>query len=539
MSESCPASPAADPLVAGVNSDPQGMCFTAGHALDVQSSRPDREPTAEELLALADKVQRELAMRDTIDFACYIDPSYAANYSRPHCRRIGEALDRVLAGTTTRLHITAPPRHLKSSIVCEKFALRFVAENPTKSVGLFSHGATLPLRFAKNVRSNVESNPRFRELYPHIVLKRGSENQADWSVEGAYRSTFRSLGVGSAPTGEGFDLIIIDDPIPDAQAAYSPTQLKAIILWYQETLRDRLNPGGAIVLVMSRWHENDLAGFVMKESAAGTGETWEQVHLPAVSNAAGQPCDFDDPTARALWPETWPLEALRKTRLAQGGRAFAARYQGSPRAMEGNLLDSSKLVMVEPVGLPAFVRLVRRWDLAFSEANGADYAAGVKMGLTADGRRYILDVERVHGRWTQTEPVIRRVAHRDEPECAVAIEGNGTQLGYYQQMADDPTMADRTVQLDQPEGSKEMRATLWGTRLEDGIIHCVRASWNGVLFDEMDSFPNGVHDDVVDGVSGAWKMLGVSDGAIRSTSGMATGTNVRSWGAPRSWPARR
>lgn len=499
-----------------------------------------KPPTPAELEWLRREAARELAYRHVVDFAQYVDPNYASKYGARHMRVIGEALDRVADGRCRRLYIHAPPRHLKSSLVCEKFTLKYLADHPDHTVGVFSHGAALPLRFSKNVRGNVDSNPRFRELYGRVRLKPGSSNQSDWSLEGAYRSSFRSFGVGSAPTGEGFDLIVVDDPVPDAEAAYNPDRLEAIWQWYRETLRDRLNPGGKIVLVMSRWHECDLAGMVLKESRAGTGEQWESVVLPAVSNEAGAACEFEDATARALWPAQWPLDALLETKLGQGSRAFAARYQGSPRAASGNALDSTRLVMVEREQVPKLVEVVRYWDLAFSDKAAADFVAGVKMGLSETNQRVILDVEVIKGKWTQSEPVIRRVAHRDEPECRQAIECNGTQLGYYQQLSEDPSMADRTVVKGEPEGSKEMRAALWGARLEDGVVLCVRAPWNGELFDEMDYFPNLGRDHVVDGVSGCWALLGRPTGALteRDLANSAAGGSVRSWTGGRTWPGR-
>jgi predicted phage terminase large subunit-like protein len=304
--------------------------------------------------------------------------------------------------------------------------------------------------------------------------------------------------------------IIIDDPIADAQEAYSPSVLEKVWVWYQETLRDRLNPGGFIVMVMSRWHENDPAGHVTRASKDGTGEHWEEFRLPALAEN-GDLLGRND--GEALWPELWPVEELAKVRLAQGERAFAARYQGSPRAMQGNLLDSTKLVMVDAGNVPKLTRIVRRWDLAFSDTRAADFSAGVKMGMSEDGKRWILHVRQVKGRWPQTEPAIRATAAQDGTGCEVLIESNGTQLGYADSLIADPRMRGYIVRGDKPEGSKETRASLWGARLEDGIIGCVRGEWNGMLFDQMDTFPNGSHDDIIDGISGGWANLGDTRGA--------------------------
>jgi predicted phage terminase large subunit-like protein len=209
----------------------------------------------------------------------------------------------------------------------------------------------------------------------------------------------------------------------------------------------------------------------------------------------------------ALWPQRWPLNELQIIRHGVGARAFAARFQGDPRADEGNILDSRKLPLIEACDVPPLMKIVRRWDLAFSERQGADYLAGAKIGITFDGKVFILHVDRVNGRWTKGKAQIVRTAKADGVGVTVAIESNGTQLGYYQDIKDHPEMLGHVVLSDCPVGTKEMRASVWGTRLEDGIIKCVRGPWNGMLIDEMDSFgPGCEHDDVVDAVSGAYAL---------------------------------
>lgn len=460
---------------------------------------PEREK-----LALANWLRMQLCRSSLAFFCGQIDPNAAAKYGSPHMRLMAGWLERIEAGELRRLFITAPPRHWKSSLVSEKFTLWFLSKNPERSVGVFSHGSALPTRFSMNVRSNIISNPRFRQVFPGVELKEGSSNQSDWSLSCAYRSSFQAFGVGAAPTGHGFDLIVIDDPIADAAEAYSKSALDKVWVWYQETLRDRLNPGGAIVMVMSRWHENDLAGRLLRASDAKEGEHWDTLLLKAVAEG---PDPMGRKQGEALWPDEWSLDELLRVKQAQGARAFAARYQGSPRAMEGSLLDSGKLKMIDSEQVPSLRRKVRRWDLAFSDSDAADYLSGAKMGVDNAGRRYILHIKRVQGKWTQGLPMILRMAVEDGLDTEVAIEANGTQLGYAQEVKQ--LLPTRLVREDKPTGNKEMRAALWGSRLEDGIIYCVRGEWNQEFFDEMDYFPNAEHDDMVDAVSGAWGMLDV------------------------------
>jgi predicted phage terminase large subunit-like protein len=385
------------------------------------------------------------------------------------------------------------------------------------------HGNALP-----EVSRNIPRSGAFKTERDTVAMVEFiREPTTVWNIQVEGTENFFANGVLT------HNCIIIDDPISDAFEAYSPTALEKVWLWYKETLRDRLNPGGKIVMVMSRWHQNDPAGHVLRESATGEGEHWDELRLPAIA-------EKNDPLGRdegeALWPEVWPLTSLMAVKKAQGARGFAARFQGTPRADQGNMMNSTHLVMRDASEMPEhFVKLCRRWDLAFSEARGADFMAGAKMGLDRFGNRWIIHIKRVKGRWPQGVPVIKTLAEEDGQSCSVLIEANGTQLGYAQQMKED--IPNRIVLEDHPEGSKEMRAMVWATRLQDGIIFCVRGEWNQEFFDEMDFFPAGEHDDMVDAVSGGWKFLGEPDGAIneRNIGGIATGGSLRAWPAARSW----
>lgn len=461
-------------------------------------SQSDRE------LALA-WARMELAKQDIIQFSCYTDPTQTANYNARHLRQIADRLEDVDAGRCLRLHITAPPRHWKSSLAVEKFIAYYLGRHPDRTVAIFSHAQNKALEFSRTIRGVIATNDKYRELFPGTCMSPVIASAGEWALAGAFRSTMVAMSVGSSPTGRGFQLILIDDPIADVQTAYSKNERDKIWSWYREVLRDRLEPGGAIVLIMSRWHGDDLAGRLIKESDAGTGEKWDVLHLKAL-----------DAQQNALWEERWPKAALLETKQAQGARAFAARFQGEPRLDEGNMLNSALLRMIDQEDVPAMVAIVRYWDLAFSDVQGSDYVAGVKMGADRQGNRYILHVKRIQGRWTNSAPVIMRFADTDGVECQQIIEANGTQLGYAQEMKE--RIPGRTILEGRPEGNKEMRAAIWGTRLEDGIIFCVRGPWNVELFDCMDFFPNGEHDDIVDGVSGAWAGLNTPTGAFGASS---------------------
>jgi predicted phage terminase large subunit-like protein len=160
------------------------------------------------------------------------------------------------------------------------------------------------------------------------------------------------------------------------------------------------------------------------------------------------------------------------------------------------------------------VAIVRAWDLAFSDKESADFLAGCKMGIDRAGNRYILHLIRVKGRWTEGKLKIIETALSDGSNVTCSIESNGTQLGYFYDIQADTRMRSRRVVSDKPQGDKEMRASMWGSRLCDRIVKCVRGPWNQMLFDQMDYFPSaGEHDDLVDSVSAGWAQLGDAQNA--------------------------
>jgi len=453
--------------------------------------------TENERRAALRELRLRLCREDLIEFCKRVDPKAVEQYRAAHLRQIADKLEAVERGEIKRLFITTPPKHWKSSLVSEKFPAWYLSQHPDQSVILATHTISLSEGFSRNVRDMIITNEMYHELFPAVRVRDDVAGVSEWLLSGGYRSSCRAVGTGGAITGKGGQLIIIDDPISDEKVAFSSTQRNAVWTWYQNTLRDRLEPNGAMVLVMSRWHKDDLAGRLLKASASGQGEKWETLHLPAT-----------DKDGNALWPERWPVNELEKIKRGIGTRAWNAKFMGNPRDVDEMLLDSTKLKMLDLAAVPELVSIVRRWDLAFSEKQGADYLAGAKVGKDAVGNFYILDIKRLRGRWPKNKPEIVRIAQDvDPPNVICAIESNGTQLGYFQDIQADKQMANRIVKEDKPEGSKEMRASMWGSRLDDGLIHCVRGPWNGEFFDECDDFPNSDHDDCVDAVSGAYAIL--------------------------------
>ena len=456
-----------------------------------------------ERAALLDWAKKELARKNIIEFARYINPNYQA--SAAHIK-LAAALEKVERGECNRLIVNFPRRHGKSLLVSQIFPCWLFGRNPRLKIAQCGYAESLTTLHSRQARDLLIGR-KYHELFPHIQHRPNSEGQRhilapmqtahEWGTQQG--GSYYAVGVGGGLAGRGYSIGIIDDPLRGRAEASSKLQRDRVWDWFRGVFypaqdSDKIRKNAAIIIVMTRWHQDDLAARVQQIDEDEKSEHWDVLSLPAI-NEKGE----------ALWPERWSIEKLNQIKHVIGSQEFSAQYQQTPKAMEGTALDSTKLKMINAEDLPEMVATVRRWDLAFSDKDGADFTAGVKMGRSADGRYFILHVKRIKGRWTQASPMIVAIADSDGADCACLIEANGTQLGYADEMKQ--RIPNRIVEPDKPEGNKEMRAAMWGTRLADGIIYCVRADWNQELFDEMDVFPNGTHDDMVDGVSGAWKRL--------------------------------
>lgn len=457
---------------------------------------------------LARLAKAALARRHLIDFVTYTKPDYEVSW---HHQLTCRYLDAFAHGKIKRLMIFMPPRHGKSELVSRRLPAYLLGRNPDAQIIAASYSADLSSRMNRDVQRIIDDG-QYRDVFAETTLfgknirtvADGSylRNSELFEVIG-HNGSYRSAGIGGGITGMGFHYGIIDDPIKNDEEAASKTIRDKHWEWYTGTFYTRREKNASILITLTRWHDDDLAGRLLRLAKEDpSADQWTVLNLPAIAEAPQMKHDHRA-IGGALWPRKYSEKDLAKTKILLGNRKFSALYQQRPRADDGNILDSSKLIRINADQVPRMALRVRRWDLAFSDKQGADFVSGALVGIDEAGRIYILHIKRLKGKWPQTKPVIIQTALDDGPDVGVAIEANGTQLGYYDDIRQDRRMAGRLVVPDKPEGSKEMRASIWGSRLEDGIIYVVRGEWNQALWDEMDAFPNGEHDDQVDAISGA------------------------------------
>jgi len=454
-------------------------------------------------------IRQTRAVRWLIDFASYIEPGYIV---APHLRLTADYLERVFRREVTRLMIFEPPRHGKSKLTSEIFPAWALGKRPDEQFMICSHTQSLSDTFSRNVR-NLIALDHYATLFPRAKLSRDNATVQKWTLAGFKRPSMMSLGVGGSPTGQGAKTLIIDDPIGSAEDAESALQRDNAYRWYTDTIYPRLEPDAAIVLMMQRWHDDDLAGRLLKDSEAG-GEKWVVLSLPAIAEA-------NDAMGRApgaaLWPERYSVEALQRIKSVSP-RSFDAKYQQRPRPAEGAAFKIQWLrnATIGAAQLPGGLRWHRYYDLAYSTKQTADNTATIAGALGADGVLYLR--RGVAGRMESPEirALITRIA-RDERDTIHGVEAAMHGVPVVQELARDPALAGIAIRGVRVTNDKMTRAAPAVIRAEAGKLKFVIETdadhrWIREWVDEMCAFPFGAHDDRVDTVSGVLQMIGNAGG---------------------------
>jgi len=411
--------------------------------------------------------------------------------------------------------IWAPPQHGKSELASVRAPAYWLAHRPDDPVILCSYAASLAYAKSREARGLVES-PAFGTLFPDVTTDRSSRAVDYWRIQ-ARRGGVLAAGVGGPITGHGAQLGLIDDPFENWKQAQSLTVRNTVWDWYRMTFRTRVWEGGAIVLIMTRWHEDDLAGRLLQQDA----DAWHVLRLPALAETQDQrdeqharmglPVGLGDPLGRepgeALCPLRFSAEALAEIRRDVGSLGWMAEYQASPIQPEGNRFKRAWFPIRD--ASPAEAVRVRYWDKA-GTAGAGDYTAGVLMAR-AGGLYAIEDV--VRGQWSsgERERVMRQTAEldRERGHVTIWVEEEGGSSGKDSADATVRNLAGFDVHKEKPTGDKAVRAEPFAAQCEAGNVYLVRGGWNGAYIAELTAFPNGAHDDQVDGSSGAFNKLAI------------------------------
>lgn len=321
------------------------------------------------------KAAFELARRRLMDFSFCVDPSY--QYAN-HLQFLAEALEKVERGETKKLMIFFAPRHGKSQMVSCNFPAWYLGRNPDKRIIHASYADALSNEWSRRTRDIVEDEI-YRAIFG-ISTEKDVRSVDNWRMA-KHRGGMLSMGVGGSATGHGADLFIIDDPIKNAQEAESEVYRNRIYDWYKSVARTRLEPNAAIIVMMARWHQKDLAGSILADDPG-----WTVINIKAI---AGE----EDPLGRhkgeALWPKRFDIDALEQIKKDIGSRFWTALYEGDPVDPEGAIIKRQWIQFYE--ALPPKTRRAGGVDTATSKKTSADNMALVEVCKDHDGFLYIDD----------------------------------------------------------------------------------------------------------------------------------------------------
>lgn len=427
-----------------------------------------------------------------------------------HLLLLNRKLVDVAAGRIKRLMVLMPPRHGKSELVSKYFPAWYLGTFPDRRIILASYEADFAASWGRKARNLLE------EFGPSLFgVKVSSDSSAAnrWDIEG-HSGGMTTAGVRGPITGKGANVAIIDDPVKNDQEAMSQTYREAAWDWYRATFSTRIQQDGAIILVMTRWHEDDLAGRLLKAQQEG-GEKWEVVSLPAIA-------EEDDLLGRQpgepLCPELFSKETLESIKKRLGTYWWNALYQQKPSPPEGGILKRSwwKFYKKAP---EKFDEVIQSWDMSFKETSSGSYVVGQVWGrIGAD--KYLLDQIRDRMDFPTTIQAVKTLTAKWPQAKAKLVEDK----------ANGPAVI-ATLKKEipgliavQPEGSKEARAHAVAPDIEAGNVYLPDPSiapWIHDFIEECSAFPTGAHDDQVDAMTQALLRLekGIRKPIVNKPSG--------------------
>jgi predicted phage terminase large subunit-like protein len=399
-----------------------------------------------------------------------------------------------------------PPRHGKSQIASIDFPAWYLGRNPTHEVIACSYSASLAMNFSRKVRAQLRT-PEFTAVFPACQLDPEVQAAEGWqTTEGG---GYLPAGVSGPITGKGAHVLVIDDPVKNREEAESANTQEVIYDWYTSTAYTRLAPGGGILVIMTRWHDMDLAGKLLNAAKEG-GDQWEVVCYPAIAT--------EDEKFRlqgeALHPERYPLTALHRIRAALGPRDWEALYQQSPVSNEGDYFKRSEMKFYQPEDLKdKRLQYYAAWDFAVGQKQSNDYSVGIVVGVDENDNVYIVDVWR--GRWQSNELVEKILDLYEKWKPSIV----GLEKGLIE-MSIGPFLEKRIgerklwemymEELKPGRRDKVARARAIQGRLQQGkVFFPADGHFTHTLIAEMLRFPSGEHDDQVDALAWVGHMLGL------------------------------
>ena len=456
-------------------------------------SVPEQEKLLAELEKLEELKTRKLSHNRFLAFVNAVWPTFI---SGRHHTKMADAFERVAEGKCKRLIINMPPRHTKSEFASYLLPAWFLGKFPHKKVIQTSHTAELAVNFGRKVR-NIVDQDTYKDIFPGVGLQADSKAAGRWATNKG--GDYFAIGVGGAVTGKGADLLIIDDPHSEQEAALAETNPEIydkVYEWYTSGPRQRLQPGGSIVIVMTRWSKRDLTGQVLKAETQRGGEGWEIIEFPAIL-----------PSENPLWPEFWNLEELMALKNELPNSKWMAQYQQNPTSETSAIVKREWWQVWEEDEPPHCDFVLQSWDTAFEKSNRADYSACTTWGVfyqnNPDTDRKEANIILLNAFRDRMEfPTLKRRALEQMEEYnpdSIIIEkkASGAPLIYELRAMGVPVQEFTPVK----GNDKITRLNAVSDMFASGFVWAPNTNWAEEVIDEVASFPAGEHDDYVDSVS--------------------------------------
>ena len=459
--------------------------------IDITKLPADIRKTYKQLQVLhAEKKIRNKAKDDFLSFVKCVWPDFVEG---SHHRHIAKKFNELATGEINRLIINMPPRHTKSEFASYLLPAWMVGRDPKLKIIQATHTAELAIRFGRKAKNLIDSDD-YRKIFD-TTLSEDSQAAGRW--ETSQGGEYFAAGVGGAITGRGADLLIIDDPHSE-QDAMSKVSLEKAYEWYTSGPRQRLQPGGKIILVMTRWSTRDLTGALVASQKEAKTDKWHVVEFPAIM-------DHESEDAKPVWPEYWKMDELEKVKAALPVAKWNAQWMQQPTSEEGAILKREWWKTYEGDDIPAIYHVIQSYDTAFLKKETADYSAITTWGVwypSEDSGANLILLDSIKGRYEF--PELKRLALEQyrywNPETVIIeAKASGLPLTYELRKMDIPVM-----NFTPSRGNdKHARVNAVAPLFESGMIWAPEKKFAEDVIEECAAFPFGDHDDLVDSTTQA------------------------------------
>lgn len=429
----------------------------------------------------------------------------------PHLVLLADLLVRVAQGDQVFAIVSLPPRHGKTEQISRWGPAWILGVRPDLRIAIVSYEARFATTHSHDAREKVRQHGRdFAHLHAGrpVTIADGRDSRHEWATS-AGGGVF-ATGVGGPLTGKGFNLVIIDDPLKNSQDASSKTIREAQWEWWKSTARTRLEPGGSVIVVMTRWHEDDLAGRLLNSQLEDAeAQRWEYVRIPAVAEDVDPAKGWGpDPLGRhpgePLWPDRYDTAALAQIKADVGLSVWTALYQGRPSPPEGGMFKRDAWRFGDPPDADPDIAYAS-WDMTFKDTKGSDFVVG-QVWAKYDARYYLVDQIRARMDFVRARDAVVELDQRHPYLVGHLIEDKANGPAIISSLRE----ALAGLIPVEPDGSKEARAAAVSPLQEAGNLYLpdpTREPWVRHFIQECADFPNGTHDDQVDAMSQALRRL--------------------------------